>query len=232
MILEYLKNQRGEKAMSIKETWDKIFREEEVLLPIQEDFPKIVETFKEHKVKKVLDLGCGSGKYTIYLSEQGFEVYGIDISTEGLKKTKERLKEKGFKANLRAGSIYRRLPYPDNFFDAIICIRTINHAKIESIKRTIKEVKKILKPGGLIFVTTRRKREKEKRLPFKVIAPHTYIPLEGREKGIVHYLFTKKSLKEVFRSFKTEIWLDDQKDYYCLLGTLRKPEKGASSFNP
>lgn len=215
--------------MSIKKTWDKIFREEEALSPIEEDLPRIIEIFKQHKVKKILDLGCGSGKHTIYLAEQGFEVYGIDISTEGLKKTKQRLKRKNLKANLRAGSIYKKLPYEENFFDAIICIRTINHARIESIKRAIKEIERILKPEGFIFVTTRRKREKEKRLPFKVIAPHTYIPLEGREKGLVHYLFTKKSLKEAFRSFKTEIWLDKKKDYYCLLGTLKSKKQTVPS---
>ncbi|GAH89086.1 unnamed protein product, partial [marine sediment metagenome] len=33
---------------------------------------------------------------------------------------------------------------------------------------------------------------KKKRLPFKQIAPRTYIPLEGDEKGIAHYLFNKK----------------------------------------
>jgi len=216
--------------MNIKKTWDKIFREEEVISQPQEDMPKITKTFKEHGVKKVLDLGCGSGKHTVYLADQGFEVYGIDISTEGLKKTRERLKERGLRAILTFGSIYKRLPYPDNFFNAIICIRTINHARIESIRRAIKEIKRILKPEGFLFVTTRRKREKEKRLLFKVIAPHTYIPLEGREKGIVHYLFTKKSLQEAFRSFKTEIWLDETKDYYCLLGTLKEPKEKSPSL--
>lgn len=207
--------------MSIRETWDKIFREEGVLFPIQEDLPRIIEIFKEHKVKKVLDLGCGSGKHTVYLAEKGLDAYGIDISTEGLKKTEQRLRGENLKANLRAGSIYEKLPYEENLFDAIISIRTINHARIESIRRVIKEIKRTLKPEGFVFVTTRRKREKEKRLPFKVIAPHTYIPLDGREKGIVHYLFTKKSLKEAFCSFRTEIWLDKKKDYYCLLGTLK-----------
>jgi len=214
--------------MGIKETWDKIFKNEKVLFPIEKDLPRIVKIFKKYKIKRVLDLGCGSGKHTIYLAEQEFEVYGIDISTEGLKKTEQRLRGKNLKANLRAGSIYEKFPYEENFFDAIICIRTINHARIKSIRRAIKEIKRTLKPEGFVFVTTRRKREKEKRLPFKVIAPHTYIPLEGREKGIAHYLFTKKSLKEAFRSFKTEIWLDKKKDYYCLLGTLKKPKERAS----
>lgn len=211
--------------MYIKKIWDKIFREEKVLFPIQEDMPRIVKIFKKHEVKKVLDLGCGSGKHTIYLAEQGFKVYGIDISTEGLKKTKQRLKERNLKAKLRTSSIYKKLPYENNFFDAIVCIRTINHARIETTQRAIKEIERVLKPEGLIFVTTRKRRSKKRRRPFKVIAPYTYIPLAGREKGLVHYLFTKNSLKKEFRAFKSEIWLDDKEDYYCLLGTLRKPKK-------
>lgn len=208
--------------MSIKKIWDKIFKEERVLSPIYEDMPRIVRIFKKNGVKKILDLGCGSGKYIVYLSEQKFDVRGIDISTEGLKKTRKRLKEKGIQAKLKVGSIYRKLPYKENFFDAVICIRTINHGRIESIRRAIKEIERVLKPNGFLFLTTRRRESKEKRHPFKVIAPYTCIPLAGREKGLVHYLFTKSSLKKEFNSFKSKIWFDKEKHYYCLLGQLRK----------
>lgn len=209
----------------IKKTWDKIFEEEKILPPIQEDIPKIADIFKENGAKKVLDLACGSGKHTVYLAEQGFAVYGIDISEEGIKKAKQWLKKKNLCADLVVGSIYKRLPYEDNFFDAVICIQSINHARIETIRRAIKEIERILKPKGFIFITTRKKVPKKQRLPFEDIAPHTYIPLEGREKGLVHYLFTKESLRKEFKSFKIDVWVDSRNDYYCLLGKLKDSKK-------
>ena len=82
-------------------------------------------------------------------------------------------------------------------------------------------MERVLNPGGLIFVTVRKKVAKKKMHPFKEIAPHTYVPLAGQEKGIVHYLFTKNFLKKEFKNFKVKIWLDKGRNYYCLLGGLK-----------
>jgi 2-polyprenyl-3-methyl-5-hydroxy-6-metoxy-1,4-benzoquinol methylase len=44
-----------------------------------------VPRFKRHKVKRILDLGCGLGRPCIHLAERGFEVVGIDISKSALR---------------------------------------------------------------------------------------------------------------------------------------------------
>lgn len=216
--------------MHIKKIWDEIYKESGTLSSIDKNMPKIVKVLKERNAKKVLDLGYGSGRHTVYLAKQGFEVSGIDISEEGLKIATYWLKEKSLFANLVLGSIYEPLPYKDSSFDAVICIRTLNHARIKTIRKTIKEIKRVLKPKGLIFITTRKKVPKKQRLPFKEIDSHTYIPLEGKEKGIVHYLFTRETLRKEFKCFKVNIWVDSRNGYYCLLGELKSSEKG--NFNP
>lgn len=203
---------------SIKKNWDRIFKEEKGPSKIMEGMSKIVMIFRRNGAQRILDLGCGSGKYTFYLAEKGFQLYGIDISAEGLKSTRQRLKEKGLHAELKAGSIYKRLPYDSAFFDVVVCIRTINHARLGAIKRTIKEIERILKPGGFLLLTTRKEVAKDKRHPFKIIERNTYIPLEGKERGLVHYFLTKASLNKEFQAFKPKIWLDKKKDYFCLLG--------------
>jgi SAM-dependent methyltransferase len=202
-----------------KKAWDKAFKKEgKIFTKPQEDMPRIVKLFKKNGVKRVLDLGCGSGRHVVYLAKNGFEVYGI---------AKEWLKEEGLKANLKVGDIYKKLPYKDNFFDAIICIRTLNHGKIEWIRKCIKEMKRILKPNGFIFATVhkhvaKKKIPKEKLYGIKWIAARTYIILEGPEKGIPHYRFNKEILLKEFRDFKIlDFWIDSE-NYYCLLGRLRK----------
>ncbi|MDE2589481.1 MAG: class I SAM-dependent methyltransferase, partial [Patescibacteria group bacterium] len=44
---------------------------------------------KKRNVKRVLDAGCGNGRHVIFFSEQGFDVYGIDISNDAIKIAKE-----------------------------------------------------------------------------------------------------------------------------------------------
>ena len=103
--------------------WDKIFRKYgKFFTKPQEDIPRIVKLFKRKGIKRVLDLGCGSGRHIVYLARRNFDVYGIDIAPEGIKIARDWLKNEGLEANLKVSDIYQPSPYKDNFFDAIISI--------------------------------------------------------------------------------------------------------------
>lgn len=215
-----MESERHKESMN-KRRWNDIYRKEGYEFEVDKNIDSILAIFEENSVERVLDLGFGSGRHTVHLAKRGFDVYGIDISTAGAKKAKQQLTKNGLKANLSIGSIYKKLPYKDSLFDAIISIRTLNHAKIKSIHKTIKEMKRVLKPKGLIFVTVRKRISKKLRVPYKDIAPRTYIPLEGKEKGVIHYSFNKSLLRKEFRNFKIyDLWIDDE-NYYCLLGELK-----------
>ena len=61
------------------------------------------------------------------------------------------------------------------------------------------------------------------RLKFKSIDSRTYVPVEGLEKGVVHYLFNKELVEREFRRFKRlGFWVErgprKWECYYCLLG--------------
>ena len=208
--------------------WNEIFKKHgKVFTKPHEDMAKIVKLFKEHHVKKVLDLGSGTGRHVIYLAQNDFDVYGIDIAQKGIEITKDWLKKENLKANLTTGSFYQQLPYADNFFDAIISTSAIHHAKIDEIRKAIHEIERILKPKGLIFIVVRNSKfrnwskskivEKygKQKTNYQVIADRTYIPIEGGEKGLPHYLFNKELLKKEFKSFKIiDIWIDVDKRHY------------------
>lgn len=189
--------------MKLKQ-WDEIYkRYGKLLVNPQEDMEKIVEVFKDHTVKKVLDLGCGSGRHRIYLAERSFEVYGIDLAETGIKIAKEWLEEKDLQANLKIGSVYKKLPFEDNFFDAVISVRVIHHARVEDIRKVIKEIQRVMKPRGLIFMTVRKRIPKKRRLKFETLDSRTYIPTEGDEKGLIHYLFDKRLLRKEFANLNS-----------------------------
>jgi len=216
--------------------WNKIFKKYgKVFLEPQEDIEKVVDLFKKHGVKKVLDLGCGTGRHIIYLAKNGFDVYGVDIAEQGIKITKDWLKKEKLQADLRVGSIYKKLPYRDNFFDAVISTNTVHHEKIENIRKAILEIERVLKPRGLIFITVRKRKFKKfypkltiierygrQKSRYKVIDSRTYVPIEGGEKDLIHYLFNKKLIRKEFKSFKIlNIWVDSNKRHYCFWGELK-----------
>jgi SAM-dependent methyltransferase len=215
--------------------WDKLYKERgKFFKGVQEDLPRVVRLLKERGAKRVLDLGCGSGRHTIYLAKQGFNVYGIDISKSGIEITKNWLNKEGFKANLKIGDIYKKLPYPDDFFDAIISTQTLHHERLKKIRKLIKEMERILKPEGVIFVTVRRAlrargweknkivihRWKHIRVKYKIIGWRTYVPVGGDEKAEIHFNFTKDLIKKEFKNFEIpKIWLG--RGHYCFLGFLK-----------
>ncbi|MEM2936138.1 MAG: class I SAM-dependent methyltransferase [Candidatus Bathyarchaeia archaeon] len=101
----------------------------------------------------ILDAGCGEGRNSIYLAKQGFKIYGIDIALPAIETGKRWVKSEGLTemVNLRVGDI-TKLPYEDNFFDAVIDSYTMEF--IPKKEDYVKEVVRVLKSEGLFFILT------------------------------------------------------------------------------
>jgi SAM-dependent methyltransferase len=198
--------------------WNEVFKKEgRVFTEVHEDMPRIAKLFKERAVRRILDLGFGSGRHTVYCAKEGFDVYGIDVAREGLKLTRSWLKQENLAAKLKIGNIYEPLPYLDKFFDAVISVQVMHHARIEDIRKLIKEMERILRSPGFIFVTVL----KESHRTFETIAPRTLIPLDGPDKGLIHYIFNEELLRKEFSHFKVDRIWPDETGHYCLLGELK-----------
>jgi ubiquinone/menaquinone biosynthesis C-methylase UbiE len=180
--------------------WEGIYKKGEFLK--REPHPEIEEVAKllsKERVRRVLDLGCGTGRHTVYLARKGFDVYGLDSSYTGLAYTIRVLGEEGLTAHLTIHDI-QSLPYSDGYFDAVISIQVIHHNKLKKIVNTIKEIARVLQEGGLIWITMPvSKNEPSKRQ--KEIEPGTFVPLDGREKGLPHHYFKLEEIPTLFVGF-------------------------------
>lgn len=101
----------------------------------------------------ILDIGCGGGRTInklINLAPEG-KVYGIDYSPDSVKVAKTVNKkpiEQG-RVDIQEGSV-SSLPFPDNKFDLVTAIET--HYYWPNLTSDLKEVLRVLKPGGLLLI--------------------------------------------------------------------------------
>ncbi len=200
--------------------WNEIFKERgRVFYEPHPDIPGIVKLLGDRGATKVLDLGSGTGRHTVYLARNGFTVYGLDNSPEGIKTTRQWLADEGLTADLQLRSITEKLPYEDAFFDGVISVKVINHFDSARIRNIAQEITRVLDKGGLLFVAVTTVKNMAKK--FKQVEPNTFIPLDGREKGLIHHFFTQEELQEVFGSFNiVDIHLD-AKEHYCMTAFKR-----------
>lgn len=99
------------------------------------------------KKDKIVDAGCGFGKWVIYLHRRGYNIVGIDNNELAISK----LKEFDQTLQVELGDILN-IQYPDNYLDAYISMGVIEHFE-EGPRAPLHEAYRLLKPGGLIFVS-------------------------------------------------------------------------------
>ncbi len=105
----------------------------------------LVFSMLKTKSGKALDLGCGTGNYTLELKKRGFDVIGLDASEEMLKIA--RLKG----LNCIKGDAYN-LPFPDESFDLVLSVTMFEF--IHEPEKVIAEIYRVLKPGGEVLIGT------------------------------------------------------------------------------
>ena len=161
---------------------------------------QFTEFLRNKHARHVLDLGCGAGRHVIYLTKQGFETHGIDISEAGLKQAKNRLKTEKLNAALIKCDM-KTLPYISHCFDAIISLYTIYHNTKEGIKTTITETHRILKQNGTIVLNFQSKRSGKYGKGTKM-EENTFTQENGPEKGIIHHFVDETEIHELLENFK------------------------------
>jgi len=95
---------------------------------------------------KIVDLGCGEGKF-LKLIEENFKnvkTFGIDIEPKVLEI------KKFLRAEIRIADI-RNSGFPNVFFDAVFCLDALEH--FENLENPVSEIKRILKSDGLLIVS-------------------------------------------------------------------------------
>jgi SAM-dependent methyltransferase len=97
----------------------------------------------------VLEIGCGSGCYALYLAEKiGCRVIGVDINKEGIRNANELARANNLttRARFAAADVSQRLSFADQTFDAVYANDVLCH--IPGRPAVLREMFRVMKPGG------------------------------------------------------------------------------------
>ncbi len=148
--------------------WDGIFAEETAFFGEEpSDFSrKALELFQREGVREVLELGCGQGRDTFYFARNNLRVAALDYAETAVDTLGEKAAESGLSAsiNVRAHDVRQPLPFPDASFDAcyshmLLCM----DLSTEEIAFILGEIRRVLRPGGLVLYSVRSNFDKHYR---------------------------------------------------------------------
>ncbi len=167
-------------------------------------WPELKFLFDKYILKgdKVLDLGCGNGRFYSFFKRA--EYFGIDSSRNLIKIAKKKYPKANF---LLADAL--NLPFPDNYFDKVFSIAVFHHIPSKHFRiRFLKEARRVLKRNGIFVLTVWKIRYSFlfmiKNIFLKIFKKSKldigdiFIPW-GQERKRYYHLFSKKELSNLIK---------------------------------
>lgn len=145
------------------------------------------------KSERVLDLGCGNGRYFDWFKEKEVDYIGADNSEKLIQEAREK--------NPNAKFIYAdalELPFVENSFDKVYSIAVLHHIPSKELRmKFLEQIKKVLKPEGILILTAWKIHQRKEILTF---IKYFFLKILG---------FSKMDYKDTW-----ETWGNYSKRYY------------------
>lgn len=192
--------------------YDDVWKNNDVDVHFKAEVPqKMLELFEQENVQTILDLGSGDGTIAVALAKQRKTVHALEISNEGIEKTKAKAQEAQVSVHILEQDMYQALPFEDRSLDAVIAFQSLNHNTLQKIEKLFAEITRILKHGGLFIVKVANYNSFDLKdlgdglyegshggifCTLRFSDKQTYVPQDGPEKGLTHYAFLPEQLTE------------------------------------
>ncbi len=106
------------------------------------------ETFKDAQFVSILEIGCGTGKNTVFLAKIGGKVHALDFSAKMIEKAKEKVESKT--VEFTVANINEKWPCESHRYDLVVCNLVLEH--IENLEWIFSEAGRVLQEKGRFYM--------------------------------------------------------------------------------
>ena len=133
-------------------TWDDYLQLPEFREEVQETAHLLADRLGSTS-RRVLDVGCGTGSYSLALAELGCEVVGIDFAGGMLAQARAKARQNSTaRVTFQSADFNQGLPFPAHSFDGVIGVAVLQCAT--DPRRFLQEIHRVLKPQGYFLLVT------------------------------------------------------------------------------
>jgi len=201
---------------------------------IDEPVDHIVDFFRilKKKARSILDVGCGAGRDSFFLAGEGFNLVGLDISSNALRLASERNQREKTQCTFVMGT-FLHLPFSEGRFDAAFSNYAIENVSLEEIRKALGEMKRVVKKGGVMLITL----HSPKHWRFgqgKEIANNEFLTFQmvkNRKVKIITHFFERAEAERLFEDMGlkllsiSEVLRIDEKQRAHWIATLENSQK-------
>lgn len=164
------------------------------------DWTKLIKRLKKFRVKRVLDLGCGFGHWSIALSRAGFQVSAVDTSWVAVKILRKWAREDNLNITVKTMSALN-VPALNARFNAVLCNSMLDHVCLADARKITRNIKKILYKNGIAYISFDGP-EKLILKNVRILPDRTWLFKRGKLKDMLWRYYTNEEIKHLFRQFK------------------------------
>ena len=159
---------------------------------------KALKIFKNNKANKIVELGAGLGRDSIYFAKNSIHVEALDYSQSGIKNINQKIKQNNLSNLIKTKNfdVRKTLPFKNNSIEGVyshmLYCMALTTSDLESLN---KEIHRILKPGGINIYTVRHTNDGDYKKGI-----HRGEDMYENDGFIVHF-FSKNKIKSLLDGF-------------------------------
>ena len=181
--------------------WEKNFSNKPEMFGLEPSLSakKALKLFQEKKIDKIIEIGAGLGRDTIFFAKNLIRTTALDYSSSGIKAINQKTNKENLSnyISTKLFDVREKLPFEDNSIEAcyshmLYCMALTTN----DLEKLNNEIQRILKPGGINVYTVRHKNDGD----FKR-GVHVGEDLYENDGFIVHY-FSEEKVNSLLKGFK------------------------------
>ncbi|MFZ0928646.1 MAG: class I SAM-dependent methyltransferase [Syntrophobacteraceae bacterium] len=162
----------------------------------ESEVKEIAELLRSIGVSAAMDLGCGTGRHSLFLASLGYSVFALDGSSAGVDLARSRAQQQMGPIHFVTGSM-TDMPCADESFDYLLAWNVIYHGKRDAVQKSLSEIHRVLRHGG-IFQGTMLSKNNRLFGQGREVAADTFVCEAEPEKSHPHFYCNQAELATLF----------------------------------